>query len=66
MLRLIRTGIQKMPNQSVEPTGGSRFSQPVFVSRRRLPPVAHAWRSVTPDPKVYETRQDDSGAARPL
>ena len=31
-------------NQSVEPTGGSRFRQPVFVSQRRLLPVAHAWR----------------------
>lgn len=32
-------------NQSVEPTGGSRFCQPVFVSQGRLPPVAHACRS---------------------
>lgn len=33
----------RKPNQSVEPTGGSRSSQPVFLSQRRLPPVAHAW-----------------------
>lgn len=31
-------------NQSVEPTGGSRFARGVFVIQRRLPPVAHAWR----------------------
>jgi hypothetical protein len=33
------------PNQSVEPTGGSRSSQPECVSQGRLPPVAHAHRS---------------------
>ena len=32
------------PNQSVEPTGGSRFCQSAFVSQWRLPPVAHAHR----------------------
>jgi hypothetical protein len=32
------------PNQSVEPTGGSRCAQIAFVSQWRLPPVAHAWR----------------------
>ena len=31
-------------NNGVEPTGGSRFSRPAFLSHRRLPPVAHAWR----------------------
>jgi hypothetical protein len=35
---------QKEPNQSIEPTGGSRFCQAAFVSPRRLPPVAHARR----------------------
>ena len=29
----------------MEPTGGSRCAQIVFVSQWRLPPVAHAWRS---------------------
>jgi hypothetical protein len=33
------------PNQSVEPTGGSRCAQIAFVSPCRLPPVAHAHRS---------------------
>ena len=32
------------PNQSIEPTGGSRFCLSVFVSQRRLPAVAHARR----------------------
>jgi len=32
-------------NKSVEPTGGSRYGWSVFLSLRRLPPVAHAWRS---------------------
>lgn len=36
-----------MQNQSIEPTGGSRFCLLVFVSQRRLPPVAHARRSAT-------------------
>ena len=31
-------------NQSVQPTGGSPFAQPVFEHQRRLPPVADAWR----------------------
>jgi signal peptidase I len=31
-------------NQSVEPTGGSRYAQIAFVSCGRLPPEAHAWR----------------------
>src|SRR2546427_490744 len=31
-------------HQSAEPTGGSRFAQPEFVSHWRLPPVAHAHR----------------------
>ena len=35
----------KLPNQSVEPTGGSRCVQAAFASQWRLPPVAHAWRS---------------------
>ena len=30
------------PNQSIEPTGGSRFCLPAFVCQWRLPPVAHA------------------------
>jgi len=34
------------PNQSVQPTGGSRFTQSVFVRQRRLPPVADASRSL--------------------
>ncbi len=34
-------------NQSVQPTGGSRFAQSVFGRHRRLPPVADAWRWVT-------------------
>jgi hypothetical protein len=32
-------------NQSIEPTGGSRFCPSALVSQRRLPPVAHARRS---------------------
>jgi hypothetical protein len=36
----------KKPNQSIEPTGGSRFCQSTFVSPWRLPPVAHAQRWV--------------------
>jgi hypothetical protein len=32
------------PNQSVQPTGGSRFAQPAFERQRRLPPVADACR----------------------
>src|ERR1019366_9327308 len=35
-------------NQSVQPTGGSRFAQPVFGRQRRLPPVTDAWRYATP------------------
>jgi hypothetical protein len=31
-----------VPNQSVEPTGGSRFCQADFVGQLRLPPMAHA------------------------
>ncbi len=31
-------------NQSMEPTGGSRFARSAFVSQWRLPPVAHAHR----------------------
>jgi hypothetical protein len=38
-------------NQSVEPTGGSRYGQSVFASLGRLPPVAHARRSPNPRPK---------------
>ena len=34
-----------LANQSIEPTGGSRFFLFAFVSQRRLPPVAHARRS---------------------
>lgn len=34
------------PNQSMEPTGGSRCAQIAVVSQRRLPPVAHARRYV--------------------
>ena len=34
----------KSANQSIEPTGGSRFCPSAFVSQRRLPPVAHAHR----------------------
>ena len=30
--------------QSIEPTGGSRFCRSAFLSQRRLPPVAHARR----------------------
>ncbi len=29
------------PNQSIEPTGSSRFCLSAFVSQRRLLPVAH-------------------------
>jgi len=32
-------------NQSVQPTGGSRFAQAAFGRQRRLPPVADAFRS---------------------
>ena len=32
------------PNYSLQPTGGSRFAQPVFEEQRRLPPVADALR----------------------
>ena len=32
-------------NQSIEPTGGSRFCLSELVSQWRLPPVAHARRS---------------------
>ena len=32
-------------NQSMEPTGGSRFCPTAFQAQRRLPPVAHAYRS---------------------
>ena len=34
----------KLPNQSVQPTGGSRFAQPPFERHWRLPPVADACR----------------------
>ena len=37
--------LKRTPNQSVEPTGGSRFDHAESVSQGRLPPVAHAWRS---------------------
>jgi hypothetical protein len=37
--------VRKQLNQSVQPTGGSRFAQPVFERQRRLPPVADACRS---------------------
>jgi len=37
--------VKVMLNQSVEPTGGSRFSQGVLLRQWRLPPVAHALRS---------------------
>jgi len=33
-------------NQSIEPTGGSRFRLSAFVSQGRLPPAAHAQRYV--------------------
>ena len=33
------------PNQSIEPTGGSRLCPSAFVSPWRLPPAAHAHRS---------------------
>jgi hypothetical protein len=39
-LRLHMTSL----NQSIEPTGGSRFRQCAFGSQWRLPPVAHARR----------------------
>src|SRR5436309_5212790 len=35
---------RRRSNQSVEPTGGSRSAQVVFVSQWRLLPVAHALR----------------------
>jgi hypothetical protein len=35
---------KKKPNQSVQPTGGSRFAQPAFGRQRRLPPVADVFR----------------------
>jgi len=31
-------------NESVEPTGGSRYAETAFLSDWRLPPVAHAFR----------------------
>jgi hypothetical protein len=34
-------------NKSVQPTGGSRFAQSLFEHRRRLPPMADAWRWAT-------------------
>lgn len=34
----------RLPNQSVQPTGGSRFAQSAFGRHRRLPPVADACR----------------------
>jgi len=44
---------ESQPNQSVEATGGSRCAQSEFVSQRRLPPVAYAWRY--PRGTAYET-----------
>ena len=41
---VIGQGAEIAPNQSIAPTGGSRFCQPAFVSQWRLPPVAHAQR----------------------
>lgn len=38
-------GMNQKTNNSVEPTGGSRFGHRGFLSHRRLPPVAHAGRS---------------------
>ena len=37
-------GSMTAANQSVQPTVGSRFAQPVFYHQRRLPPVADALR----------------------
>jgi hypothetical protein len=49
-IRMWQRRHQKPPpaaaNQSVEPTSGSRYAQSISVSQWRLPPVAHAWRSV--------------------
>jgi hypothetical protein len=36
----------KKPNQSVEATGGSRFCPSASLAQRRLPPLAHARRSM--------------------
>jgi len=36
--------MKQSPNQSIEPTGGSRFWLSPFASQWRLPPVAHAHR----------------------
>ena len=41
---LVGSWIDHMANKSVEPTGGSRSGQSEFLSRWRLPPVAHARR----------------------
>ena len=52
----------KPPNQSIEPTGGSRFRRSALVSPGRLPPVAHANRSPEPvaAPPMSRTSSDRS------
>lgn len=47
-----RSGMRQSPNQSVQPTGGSRFAQPVLGRQRRLPPVADAFRWPDRSPTV--------------
>ena len=44
MFQRLRDLSTHSPNQSTEPTGGSRSRLSLFVSQRRLPPVAHARR----------------------
>jgi len=55
--------VKRTANQSVEPTGGSRFCQRVFVSQWRLPPVAHAHRSpgLVATTPVMRTRPRQNG-----
>jgi hypothetical protein len=40
----IQVCVKMVPNQSVQPTGGSRFAQSAFGRQWRLPPVADAFR----------------------
>lgn len=49
-------------NQSVEPTGGSRYARDVVLSPRRLPPVAHAdRRNMSYKPMLWSDRDGDCG-----
>jgi hypothetical protein len=52
--------MRALPNQGIEPTGGSRCAQVVLGATRRLPPVAHArrWAAVRMfRPRVAATLQ---------